>query len=166
MKFVVPSTDHRPWPATVTLQSCDPATGEIVETTNRFVVFFGDWTAEQFETWRLEAEALYLMPKDGEGAMLPVIKARNAHVLPRLIEDWGSEVQDEQGNPLAYSRDRLAALLRSHDGLPVAEGLWLATHQVNAGLPELKNALTSPAPGPNESGSASEATAATSSPTT
>jgi len=167
MKFIVPAADRRPWPVTVTLQSCDPATGETVEHASRFVVYFGDWTADRFEALRLEAESLHPLPEaDSNAATLPVIKARNAHVLPQLIDDWGPEVQDADGRPLPYSQGRLAALLRGHDGLPMAAGMWKAVHEVNAGLPELKNALTSPAPGPSTSADASEETAATSSPAT
>ena len=110
MKFVVPSTDHRPWPATVTLQSCDPATGEIVETTNRFVVFFGDWTAEQFDP-QLDWDKIARI-RDLWGGKL-ILKGIMDVEDARLAADSGADGASDSSPPRSSPRSSRCPSLRS-----------------------------------------------------
>lgn len=163
MQFIVPEISNRPWPVTVEMQQCNAETGEVSEVQQKFVAFFGDWDTKRLDELRAEGREKFPLPEGAneDNPPLSVLLARNAWLLPQLIDGWGPEVKNTQGSPVPYDKALLATMLRSRDGLPLSIGLWAAVQQINVGLPAIKNAVTSPAPGPDTS--ADEASAETNS---
>ncbi len=149
MKFIVQKTQKRPWPVTVLSQVCDAQTGNVVEQANKFIVYFGPFSVADVDKLRESANLLHPAPDGCAETETPLatILARNAEILPQLIDGWGPEVTDESGVPMPYSPMLLAGMITGPDGLALSIGLWHAVQQKNLGIPPAKNVLTSPEPG-------------------
>lgn len=140
---------YRAWPVTVTLHLCDEASGAVVEEKACFVAHFTHFSEAGYVAALERAKAAVPAPEGADGERLPIYLAlaRNAHLFAALMCGWGGEVVDDDGNPLPYSAEALAALVTGADGLAVSAGISNAIAQIRFGQAPEKNLNPSPSPG-------------------
>ena len=168
MSFIVRKTKYRAWPVTVKQQQCDDA-GEVTETESTFVAHWAPFTEEEIEELIKKANKKHPSPKVKVPAPLPPVGVgrelvgefieeegpvpmsvtfrRNAFLFGEIMVGWGSEVKDEAGQAIPFSKDVLASLVTGPDGLAVSTGLHRALLEIRFGVAREKNSLASPAPG-------------------
>lgn len=151
MSFKVRKLDYRPWPVTVSLQECNEETGDVIELDQRFIGHFRPHTEAEIQSIR---RGIFGDESSDEG------KARiaNMHVddyallearfFARLLCGWGAMFAEDGTTPLPYSEAALIALATRLDGPAVRRALNVATNEIRWGIAPLKNAKTSPVPGP------------------
>ena len=154
MSITIRKLKHRPWPVTIKRQICDED-GTVSEVENTFVAHWKPFTEDDLQGIFDAAEQAVPAPKspgsdqaDVANLKLREVLARNALIFPQLIVGWGPEVLDEDGQPLTYSTEELAALITGPDGMAISAGLNTAMSEIRWGVAPAKNSSTSPTAGP------------------
>ena len=156
--FKIRKIFNRPWPVTVTQNTCDLA-GEITETQSTFVAIFKSFTEESLAALQKDAEGLFpATAKDGSPSINESMQ-RNAHVFAQVLEGWGPEVVDEEGVSVPFSTEALNSLVKGPDGVLISTGLFTALGQIRFGAAPAKNAKTSPPLGPTPGAGEADSTA-------
>lgn len=169
--FVPRKLRHRPWPITVTLQELG-ADGEIVEVQHTFIGHFRAFSEAEYKALIDELNGVTPVAdgaaaEPAEPAKTPAdmplaeILKRNARLFGDLLVGWG-EVEGEDGLPIPFDSEALAAMVTGPDGLAISAGINTALMEIRFGKAAVKNSQTSAKPGPG----LAEVTPATSSPTT
>lgn len=142
MAYRVRKLPYRPWPVTFTLfTSYDD--GRVESSEHGFIGHFKFFTEEQFD-------AVLKKYPEGKNPTPAQTLENNAKIFAELMTGW-SEMSDENGVPMPYSAERLAAIIKGEDGNAISGGINNALSQMRLGVAPAKNSSTSPAPGPTTS---------------
>ena len=147
MAFTIRKLKNRPWPVTVRMKVCAD-NGEVTEIAETFIAHWKPFDEAEFKAIVDSAEATLPPPAEGQDQPMRDVLARNALIFTALIEGWGEEVRDENGQPGPYSGDALAALIKGPDGVSVSSALNHALTEIRYGIAPAKNSPTSPEAGP------------------
>lgn len=148
MAITIRKINHRPWPVTVKLQTCNEADGSVVAQEHTFIAHWKAFTEADLKTLFATAEARFpaVDAEEAVGERLADGLKKNAFVFGELLTGW-SKVQDETGCELPYSRELLTEWVCGADGLAVSGALNVSLSEVRFGVAPAKNSLPSPAPG-------------------
>ncbi len=150
--FKIRKINHRPWPVTIALKTCDDD-GEFSESQQVFIAHFRAFREADLIEHVKAAEAAHPTPDGGDELPVALLLRRNAHLFCALIEGW-RDIGDDEGAAIPYTPDALTALVTGPDGLAVSTGLNQAVAEIRFGIAPKKIAPTSPAPGPTPTGAA------------
>lgn len=139
---------YRAWPVTVKIAECDDQ-GNVVDVEHKFVAHWKPISEKQRKQLVEELDERFPPPdnRDDRSQDLDKVLERNAAYFVARLCGWGTEVQDEAGDPLPFSAEALTGLVTGEDGLAISAALNLADIDLRYGLGARKNSPTSAAPG-------------------
>ena len=128
----------RNWPVTVIFNDCDE-NGTVTETKQTFIAKFSAFTEKEFNA--VNKAALKKFP------LADAPQAHHAHAISEFVVGW-NDVNDENKNPIPFSRETLNSMITGEDGHILARAFYQAIAEIRTGVAPAKNVETSPTPGP------------------